>query len=161
MSSRITLFDSPLFLGFDRFEKTIDRMQKASADGYPPYNIEQIGENGLRITLAVAGFAMDDLDIEIENNQLTIRGRRSDEENSEDRIFIHRGIAGRRFQRSFILADGVEARDAELDNGLLHINLEHIIPEPAVKKVKIKTPGNNKGSDYKALSRGSESVDDI
>jgi HSP20 family molecular chaperone IbpA len=135
-SGRITLFDSPLFLGFDQFEKTIDRMRKASGDGYPPYNIEQIGEVGLRITLAVAGFTMDDLDVEIEHNQLTIRGKQVDD---VERLYLHRGIAARQFQRSFVLADGIEVQGASLDNGLLHIDLRRVIPESPARKIAIKS----------------------
>ncbi len=134
MTTRLSLFDSPLFLGFDDFEKTIDRMRKSGADGYPPYNIEQIGEYGLRITLAVAGFSMDCLDVESDQNQLTIRGKQADE---EDRLYIHRGIAARQFKKSFVLADGIEVKGADLDNGLLHINLERIIPESSAIKIKI------------------------
>ena len=138
MNTRLTLFDSPLFLGFDHFEKTFDRLRKTGNEGYPPYNIEQIGETGLRITLAVAGFSMDDLDVEIEHNQLTIRGKQ--EEDDENRLFLHRGIASRQFQRSFVLADGIEVEDAAMDNGLLHINLIRIMPESQAKKIKIKGP---------------------
>lgn len=133
MTTRLSLFDSPMFLGFDHFEQTIDRLKKTS-DGYPPYNIEQVGENQLRITLAVAGFTMDDLDVEIENNQLTIRGKQMDD---RERVFIHRGIAARQFQRSFVLADGIEIDGASLDNGLLHIDMTRVIPEPQVQKIKI------------------------
>ena len=140
-TGRVTLFDSPLFLGFDHFEETFDRMRKSGGEGYPPYNIEQIGETGLQITLAVAGFSMDDLDVETENNQLTIRGKQQDD---EGRIYLHRGIAARQFQRSFILADGVEVRGAALDNGLLHIALERVIPESKAQKIKIQTaPGTS------------------
>ncbi len=138
-SGRLTVFDSPLFLGFDEIEKTFDRLRKSSGEGYPPYNIEQIGEVDLRITLAVAGFSMDDLDIEIENNQLTIRGKQNEE---EERIYLHRGIAARQFQRSFVLADGIEVKEASLDNGLLHIELERVIPESAARKIKIKGNAN-------------------
>ncbi len=134
MTTRLSLFDSPLFLGFDDFEKTIDRLRKSGAEGYPPYNIEQIGEYGLRITLAVAGFSMDDLDVEIDQNQLTIRGKRKEE---GERIYLHRGIATRQFQRSFVLADGIDVVGADLDNGLLHVNLERIIPESNAVKIKI------------------------
>ena len=134
MTTRLSLFDSPLFLGFDDFEKTVDRMRKAGAEGYPPYNIEQIDEDDLRITLAVAGFSMDDLDVEIDQNQLTIRGKQTDD---GDRIYIHRGIAARQFQRSFVLADGIQVCGADLDNGLLHINLERILPESNAVKIKI------------------------
>ncbi len=138
--TRISMFDSPLFLGFDNFEKTVDRMRKAGADGYPPYNIEQMGEEGFRITLAVAGFSMDDLDVEIENNQLVIRGKQSEDEH--DRIYLHRGIASRQFQRSFVLADSIEVRGAHLDNGLLHIDLERLIPESTAVKIEIKKTNN-------------------
>ncbi|MCB1783018.1 MAG: Hsp20 family protein [Alphaproteobacteria bacterium] len=136
MTTRLSLFDSPLFLGFDHFEKTVDRMRKAGADGYPPYNIEQIGEDGLRITLAVAGFSMNDLDVEIEHNQLTIRGKQTED---DERIYLHRGIAARQFQRSFVLADGIEVRGADLDNGLLHINLQRILPESTARKIEISS----------------------
>ncbi len=135
MTTRLSLFDSPLFLGFDDFEKTIDRLRKNGGDTYPPYNIEQTGEYGLRITLAVAGFSMNDLDVEIDKNQLTIRGKRKADK--EDRIYIHRGIATRQFVRSFVLADGIEVTGADIDNGLLHINLERIIPESNAVKIKI------------------------
>lgn len=134
MTARLSLFDSPMFLGFDHFERTIDRLKKTS-DGYPPYNIEQIGDNNLRITLAVAGFTMDNLDVEIENNQLTIRGKQGEDDDS--RVFIHRGIAARQFQRGFVLADGIEIKGASLDNGLLHIDMIRIIPEPQIQKIKI------------------------
>lgn len=146
MTTRLSLFDSPLFLGFDQFEKTVDRLRKSGADGYPPYNIEQIGDNGLRITLAVAGFSMDCLDVEVEQNQLTIRGKQNDEEN---KIYLHRGIAARQFQKSFVLADGIEVRNADLDNGLLHINLERVTPESTARKIQI-TP--SKKSTNKALT---------
>lgn len=136
MTTRLSLFDSPLFLGFDDFEKTIDRMRKSGADGYPPYNIEQIGDHGLRITLAVAGFSMDCLDVEADQNQLTIRGKQADE---EDRLYLHRGIAARQFQKSFVIADGIEIHSADLDNGLLHINLKRVIPESQAVKIKINT----------------------
>ncbi len=140
--TRLSLFDNPLFLGFDDFEKTIDRMRKNGAEGYPPYNIEQIGEYGLRITLAVAGFSMEDLDVEVDQNQLTIRGKQKDE---QDRMYLHRGIAARQFHRNFVLADGIEVVGADLDNGLLHINLERIIPESNAVKIKI-SQNKSKGS---------------
>lgn len=146
-SGRLTLFDSPLFLGFDHFEKTLDRVRKSAGEGYPPYNIEQIGEDGLRITLAVAGFSMDDLDVEIENSQLTVRGKQFDD---EERVYLHRGIAARQFQRSFVLADGIEVVGAELDNGLLHINLKRVIPESRAQKISI-TNGKAQGSKPQAI----------
>lgn len=141
MTARYTLFDSPLFLGFDHFERTFDRIKKSGAEGYPPYNIEQIGENGIRITLAVAGFTMSDLDVETDQNQLVIRGRQSDD-GDENRIFLHRGIAARQFMRSFVLADGVEVLGANLDNGLLNIDLRRLEPESNARKVPIAS--NNK-----------------
>ena len=124
--NRMSVFNSPLLLGFDHFERVLDRVAKSSSDGYPPYNIEQIGENGLRITLAVAGFTLDDLDIAVENNQPVIRGRQADD---TDRVYVHRGIAARQFQRTFVLAEGIEVSGAHLDNGLLHVDL--LRPEPA------------------------------
>ena len=139
--SRPSVFGSPLFLGFDHLEQMLDRVAK-SADGYPPYNIEQTGEHRLRITLAVAGFAMDDLQITQEDNQLVIRGRQKDE--SEGRVFLHRGIAARQFQRAFVLAEGIEVEGAWLDNGLLHVDLRRPQPEVRVKKIEIN--GKNNGA---------------
>jgi len=132
--SRQSLFGSPLFLGFDHLEQMLDRVGK-NADGYPPYNIEQTAENRLRITLAVAGFAMDDLQITQEDNQLVIRGRQNDD--SDGRVFLHRGIAARQFQRAFVLAEGMEVEGAWLDNGLLHIDLKRPQPETRVKTIRI------------------------
>lgn len=140
MNARVSLFDSPLFLGFDHFEKTFDRMRKSAADGYPPYNIEQIGESGLRISLAVAGFSMKELEVEVEQNQLTIRGR---QEEDPERVFLHRGIAARQFQRSFVLADGIEVRGAALDNGLLHVDMERVQPESTARKIEIQATHKN------------------
>jgi HSP20 family molecular chaperone IbpA len=135
--TRLSPFNSPLFLGFDHFERTLDRLSKAAVDGYPPYNVEQIGENRLRITLAVAGFTMDDLAVRIEDNQLVVRGKQAEE---KDRVYLHRGIAARQFQRSFVLADGIEVKGAWLDNGLLHIDLERPVPESKVRVVEIRKP---------------------
>lgn len=135
-TTRLSLFDHPFFLGFDHFEREFDRIKK-SADGYPPYNVEQIGENALRITLAVAGFSMNDLDIELENNQLTIRGKQEDD---QQRVYLHRGIAARQFQRSFVLADGIQVQGAALDNGLLHIDMIRIQPESTARKIAIQSP---------------------
>jgi HSP20 family molecular chaperone IbpA len=134
--SRLSAFNSPLLLGFDHFERVLDRISKTSGEGYPPYNIEQTGESGLRITLAVAGFSMDDLSVSLEDNQLVIRGRQGDDESG--RVFIHRGIAARQFQRAFVLAEGIEVRGAQLDNGLLHIDLERLLPEPRVRSIPIQ-----------------------
>jgi HSP20 family molecular chaperone IbpA len=124
------VFNSPFLLGFDHFERALDRVAKGSTDGYPPYNIEQTGPDRLRITLAVAGFASDDLLVQIEDTQLVIRGKQADD---QDRIYLHRGIAGRQFQKSFVL-----------DNGLLHIDLRRPSIEPKVRKVEIRTPANGK-----------------
>jgi len=135
--SRYSAFNSPLLLGFDRFEQLLDQVSKAGSEGYPPYNIEQIGENHLRITLAVAGFSMDNLSVTEEDNQLVIRGRITDAQDA-GRVFLHRGIATRQFQRSFVLAEGIEASDAALDNGLLHIDLIREVPEPEVRTIRIK-----------------------
>ena len=136
--SRITPFTSPLLLGFDAMEKTLERISKAS-DGYPPYNIERIAAGRdaperLRITLAVAGFAEDELDVSTEENQLLIRGRQVDQ---GERDYLYRGIASRQFQRTFVLADGMQVLGAILKNGLLSVDL--IRPEPArmVKKINI------------------------
>jgi HSP20 family molecular chaperone IbpA len=133
--SRLTLFNSPLLLGFDHFERALDRISKASADGYPPYNVEQTGESALRITLAVAGFGRDDLSVQIEDNQLVIRGKQTDD---KERLYLHRGIAARQFQRSFVLAEGIEVAGAALDNGLLHIDLMRPSAESRVRVIEIK-----------------------
>ncbi|MXP63926.1 Hsp20 family protein [Roseomonas sp. M0104] len=140
--SRSSLFGSPLFLGFDHLEQMLDRVAK-NADGYPPYNIEQTGENRLRITLAVAGFSMDDLQITQEDNQLVVRGRQREE--PEGRVFLHRGIAARQFQRAFVLAEGIDVEGAWLDNGLLHIDLKRPQPEVRVKAIHIGTRGAQGG----------------
>lgn len=139
--SRMPVFNSPFLLGFDHFERAVDRIAKMSAEGYPPYNIEQIGDGRIRITLAVAGFGERDLQIQVENNQLTIRGRQED---AGDRIYLHRGIAARQFQRSFVLAEGIEVVGAELDNGLLHVDLVRPEQESRVKTIEIK-PGRQSG----------------
>lgn len=137
MSTRLSLFNSPLLLGFDQFERTLDRIAKNAGEGYPPYNIEQIGDDGLRITVAVAGFTSEDLSVQIEDNQLVIRGRQQDD---KSRVYLHRGIAARQFQRSFVLAEGIEVIGAGLDNGLLNIDLKRVLPEPKVRTIKIDRP---------------------
>jgi len=136
--SRLSLFNSPLLLGFDQFERTLDRISKAGSEGYPPYNIEQVSEDSLRITLAVAGFGLDDLEIQIEDNQLTIRGKQVDD---DSRVYLHRGIAARQFQRSFVLAEGIEVMGASLDNGLLSIDLRRPKVETQVRTVPIEKAG--------------------
>jgi HSP20 family molecular chaperone IbpA len=136
--SRLPSLSSPFLLGFDEIERALDRVSKA-ADGYPPYNIERIPrEDGyperLRITLAVAGFTRDQLDVSIEESQLLIRGRQQDD---KARQFLHRGIAARQFQRTFVLADGMEVLGADLKNGLLSIDLARPTPERVIKNIKI------------------------
>jgi len=138
--SRMTTLNSPYLLGFDGIERLIDRASRASGDGYPPYNIERLPKNGaqatmLRITLAVAGFTRDELDVTLEDNQLSIRGRQVDE---PEREYLHRGIAARQFQRTFVLADGMEVRGASLENGLLVIDLARPEPERVVRTIEIR-----------------------
>ena len=133
MTTRV--FTSPMFLGFDQLEQVLERAAKSSSDGYPPYNIEQTGPSGLRISLAVAGFTMSDLQITQEDNQLVIRGRQTDD--GADRVYLHRGIAARQFQRAFVLAEGIEVKGAWLDNGLLHIDLARPQPEVRVRTIQI------------------------
>lgn len=137
--SRMSLLSSPMLLGFEEIERLIDRAGKGSGDGYPPYNIERIlrdGERGeiLRITLAVAGFTRDQLEITVEDNQLTIRGKQQEDKGRE---YLYRGIAARQFQRTFVLADGIEIRSADLSNGLLSIDLVRHEPERLVRKIEI------------------------
>ncbi|WP_295134827.1 Hsp20 family protein [uncultured Reyranella sp.] len=138
--SRVSMFSSPLLLGFDQFERTLDRLAK-NAEGYPPYNIERIGENGLRITLAVAGFTSAELAIELVENQLTVRGKQAED---GSRVYLHRGIAARQFQRAFMLADGIEVTGARLDNGLLSIDLMRPVLEPRIRTIRIDS-GNAAG----------------
>ncbi|BAK85014.1 heat shock protein Hsp20 [Komagataeibacter medellinensis NBRC 3288] len=133
LSGRV--FGSPMFLGFDHLEQMLERASKNATDGYPPYNIEQVSPTTLRITLAVAGFVMEDLHITQEDNQLVIRGRQGDD--GQGRIFLHRGIAARQFQKAFVLAEGIEVGGAWMDNGLLHIELARPQPEVRVRKIEI------------------------
>ena len=133
--TRGSFASNPFLLGFEQLDRLVERTQKAGADGYPPYNIEQRGDAAYRITLAVAGFAESDLAITVEDKQLVIRGKQSAED--DGRVFLHRGIAARQFQRSFVLADGVEVAGADLENGLLHVDLERAEPETVVQKVSI------------------------
>ncbi len=140
--TRTSGFNSPLLLGFDHLERMLDRVSKTSAEGYPPYNIEQTGEYKLRITLAVAGFSMKDLQVTVEDNQLVVRGRNHEDES--ERMFIHRGIAARQFQRSFVLAEGIDILGASLEDGLLNVDLEQYIPEPEVRTIEITKGEKNK-----------------
>lgn len=135
--TRLSLFNSPLLLGFDQFERAVDRVSKAASDGYPPYNVEQLGEQHLRITIAVAGFAPEEMQVQVENSELVVRGKRQEE---TDRVYLHQGIAARQFQRTFVLAEGMEVTGATMDNGLLHIDLERPLAEPKVRSIEIATP---------------------
>lgn len=142
MTRRVSIFDSPFLLGFDEFERMVDRVSRNASDSYPPYNIEQIGEDQLQISIAVAGFTMDDLSVQMEQNQLVVRGRRQTEE-EDDRIYLHRGIATRQFQRAFMLSDDIEVKGAHMDNGLLHIELKRLIPETMVRTIQIEDKGKD------------------
>ena len=141
--ARMSLLSSPLLLGFDEIERLIDRVGKTAGDGYPPYNIERLpgsatagatGPEVLRITLAVAGFSRDQLYIQLDDKQLTIRGKQTDD---KDRDYLYRGIAARQFQRSFVLADGIEVRSADLANGLLSVDLVRHEPEKLIRTIEI------------------------
>ena len=137
--SRVPSLNSPFLLGFDDIERALDRVTRSGSDGYPPYNIERLPKSDsaperLRITLAVAGFTQDQLDITLEERQLVIRGRQQDD---KERIFLHRGIAARQFQRSFVMAEGVEVAGARLENGLLHVDLRRQVPAPVVQTIRI------------------------
>ena len=134
--TKLTLGTHPFLLGFDQLERLVEQTAKTGNEGYPPYNIEQTSEHSYRITLAVAGFAESDLSITVEDKQLVIRGKQRDD--TGDRMFLHRGIAARQFQRTFVLADGMEAGEASLENGLLHVDLTRQIPETVIQTIKIK-----------------------
>ncbi|MFT7597001.1 MAG: HSP20 family molecular chaperone IbpA [Paracoccaceae bacterium] len=134
--SKLTLGAYPHMLGFEQLERLLERSAKSGNEGYPPYNIEQTSDSSYRITLAVAGFGEENLAITVEDRQLVIRGRQSDD--SEGRVFLHRGIAARQFQRMFVLADGVEVGEAIMENGLLHVDLTRAAPETVVQTINIK-----------------------
>ncbi len=134
--TKLTLGSHPYLLGFDQLERLLERNAKSGNEGYPPFNIEQTSENSYRITLAVAGFAEEDLAITLEDRQLVIRGRQRDD--ADGRVYLHRGIAARQFQRSFVLADGVEVGEAVMENGLLHVDLTRSQPETVVQTINIK-----------------------
>jgi HSP20 family molecular chaperone IbpA len=148
----MSIFNSPFLLGFDQFERTIDRISKLSSDTYPPYNIEQISQNSLRITVAVAGFKKNELDVSLEGNQLQIRGIKKEDE--RERIFIHRGIATRQFQRNFVLADGIEVKEASMDDGLLFVDLTQPINNDQSVKIEIKDTKKKKKANL--ISLGNE-----
>ena len=134
--TKLTLGTHPFLLGFEQLEQLVERTAKSGNEGYPPYNIEQSSERSYRITLAVAGFAEEDLSITVEDNALVIRGRQS--EDLESRVFLHRGIAARQFQRNFVLADGVDVGEAIMENGLLHVDLTRSEPERIVQTITIR-----------------------
>ncbi len=134
--TKLTLASYPHMLGFEQLERVLERSAKSGNEGYPPFNIEQTSDRSYRITLAVAGFGEGDLSITVEDRQLVIRGRQN--EDSEGRVFLHRGIAGRQFQRSFVLADGVEVGEALMENGLLHVDLTQAKPETVVQTINIR-----------------------
>jgi HSP20 family molecular chaperone IbpA len=135
--TKVTFASHPYLLGFEQLDRLVERTAKSGNEGYPPYNIEQTSDASYRITLAVAGFSEAELAITMENNQLVIRGRQEVE--AEGRVYLHRGIAARQFQRSFVLADGVEVRGAALENGLLHIDLMRAAPESVVRTIAINS----------------------
>jgi HSP20 family molecular chaperone IbpA len=137
--TKLTLGAHPFLLGFDQLERLVERAAKTGNDGYPPYNIEQTSDRSFRITLAVAGFREEDLSITLEDRQLVIRGRQADD--AHERVFLHRGIAARQFQRSFVLAEGVDVGEAVMENGLLHVDLTRHVPETVVQTVRIKRSG--------------------
>lgn len=134
--TKLTLGTHPFLLGFEELERLVERTAKSGNDSYPPYNIEQTSQTSYRITLAVAGFGDDELAITVEDNQLVIRGRQRDD--SEGRVFLHRGIAARQFQRSFVLAEGVDVGEAITENGLLHVDLTRVVPDSVVQKINIR-----------------------
>jgi HSP20 family molecular chaperone IbpA len=133
--TKVTFASHPYLLGFEQLDRLLERSAKSATEGYPPYNIEQTSETSYRITLAVAGFGEEDLEITVDNHQLTIRGRQT--EDGANRAYLHRGIAARQFQRSFVLADGVEVTGASLANGLLHIDLMREMQESRVQTIRI------------------------
>ena len=151
----MSLFDSPLLLGFDQFERALENAARGASDGYPPYNIEQLGETALKITVAVAGFEMEDLSVQLEQNQLVIRGRKQGEE-EDDRLFLHRGIATRQFQRSFVLSEDIEVVGATLDNGLLNIDLQRILPETIVQTIQIRPATEDKKIETLDVGKGEQ-----
>ena len=150
--SRMSVFNSPFLLGFEQFERTIDRISKLSTESYPPYNIEQISSNLLRITVAVAGFEKGDLEINLEGNQLQIKGFKKEE--NDDRIFLHRGIATRQFQRNFVLAEGIEVEGASMENGLLSVDLSQPINSEESKKIEIKDSSKSNNEKFISLENG-------
>jgi HSP20 family molecular chaperone IbpA len=143
---RMSTFSNPMMLGFDHFDQMLEQLSKSGGEGYPPYNIEQIRPDSLRITLAVAGFSEEDMQITLEQNQLIIHGKQRDE---TDRVFLHRGIAARQFKKKFVLAEGIEVTGAEIDNGLLHIEL--LLPMPSTNSRQIQITKKSNKKDMKTI----------
>lgn len=141
--NRITAFNSPFLLGFEHLERLLERTAKSASDAYPPYNIEQSADGRLRISVAVAGFDRGDLSVTVEENQLVIRGKQTD---GDDRTFLHRGIAARQFQRSFVLAEGIEVIGATLENGLLTVDLHRPRANAIVRTIEIKSGAGATGA---------------
>lgn len=137
--TRVSFASHPFLLGFEQLDRLVERTAKSGNDGYPPYNIEQRGPNEYRITLAVAGFRREDLAITIEDSQLVISGKTAEE--AGERVFLHRGIATRQFRKSFVLADGVEVEQADMENGLLHVDLKRQEPETVIQRIEIGEGG--------------------
>ena len=134
--TKMTFASHPFLLGFEQFDRLVERTQKSGNDGYPPYNIEQASPDSYRITLAVAGFSDADISITLEDRQLLIRGRQPGGDDS--RVFLHRGIAARQFQRTFLMAEGVEVGEAIMENGLLHVDLTRAVPESVIQTINIR-----------------------
>ena len=141
MTTRTLVFDSPFLLGFEHTRAMAERVAKAASDAYPPYNVEQLDDGGVRITLAVAGFKPDELMVSVEAGRLDIVGRRESKADAADPAFLHRGIAARGFQRAFVLADGMEVSEALLEHGLLHITVLRPEPERLVRRIPIRPAG--------------------
>jgi len=133
---RMSTFNSPFLLGFDQLEQILDNVSKNAGEGFPPYNIEQTDPSTIRISVAVAGFSRADLTIALESNQLIIRGKQGDD--NSDKTFLYRGIAARQFVRKFVLADGMEVKDAHMENGLLHVDLERPEPQETIRQITIR-----------------------
>ena len=134
--TKLSLGSYPHMLGFEQLERLLERTAKAGSEGFPPFNIEQTSQRSFRITLAVAGFSESDLAITVEDKQMVIRGRQNEQDTG--RVFLHRGIAARQFQRSFVLAEGVNVGGAVIENGLLHVDLTQTMPKTVVQTIKIK-----------------------
>ena len=145
--SRLSLSANPLLLGFDHVDRLLERIAKQPGDSYPPFNIEQVGESGFRISLAVAGFAPDDLSVQVESNQLVVRGRQAEQ---SERVYLHRGIAARQFRRVFVLSEGLEVESAGLDNGILTIELRRPTILSEVRTIAIRTPDDGRAANVAA-----------